>query len=56
MLDEIAKLFEVFKGDKMELCVHIAAYYGLCSSEYFGYVCRDNLGNLITPNFVTDHF
>lgn len=133
--DELARLFEVFKGDRMELCVHIAAYYGLRRSEivglkwdavdfenktitvkhkvindygsgkekiigednlktassrrtlpliphiekilleerekqehymkllrdgynsnYLEYVCKDNLGNLITPNFVTDHF
>ena len=133
--DELAKLFEIFKGDRMELCVHIAAYYSLRRSEviglkwdavnfedktitvrhkvvndyangteqiicedklknaasrrtlpliphiekllleekdrqehymellksgynreYLDYVCRDNLGNLITPNFVTDHF
>ena len=24
--------------------------------EYDGFVCRDNFGKLITPNFVTDHF
>lgn len=133
--DELAKLFEVFKDDRMELCVHIAAYYGLRRSEviglkwdainyeektitikrkvvneyangkeqiicedklkttasyrtlpliphieelllkekekqehylgllksgynreYLDYVCKDNLGNLITPNFVTNHF
>ena len=133
--DELAKLFEIFKGDRMELCVHIATYYGLRRSEVLGlkwdavdfehktitikhkvvndyvdgterlicedklknnashrtlpliphiekllldekqkqehysllllkgynteyseYICRDNLGNMITPNFVTDHF
>lgn len=133
--DELAKLFEVFKDDRMELCVHIAAYYGLRRSEviglkwdaidfdkktitikhkvvneyangkeqiicedklktsssyrtlpliphieelllkekekqehylellksgynreYLDYICKDYLGNLITPNFVTDHF
>lgn len=37
------------------------AYYkellkgGYCN-EYEGFVCRDNLGKLITPNFVTSHF
>ena len=133
--DELAKLFETFRNDRMELCVYIAAYYGLRRSEvlglkwdaidfekktisiqhkvindygdgkehlifednlknasshrtlpliphiekllleekekqehymnllkggynrkYIDYVCRDNLGNMITPNFVTDHF
>ncbi len=133
--DELNHLFEVFKGDRMELCVHIAAYYGLRRSEVIGlkwdavdfenktitikhkvindysggkekiiaedklknasscrtlpliphiekllldekakqeyysnllkdgydteysdYICRDNFGRLITPNFVTDHF
>ncbi|MCI7766658.1 MAG: site-specific integrase [Oscillospiraceae bacterium] len=133
--DELDKLFEVFKGDRMELCVHIAAYYGLRRSEVIGlrweavdfenktitinhkivndyrdgkeviiaedklknqssnrtlpliphieelllkekekqqyysallmtgynhsydeYICRDNTGELITPNYVTDHF
>lgn len=132
---ELEKLFEIFKGDRMELCVHIAAYYGLRRSEviglkwdaidfenktltvkhkvigeygsgkeiiiaedklknsssrrilpliphiekmliaekerqeyysellktgydkeYEGYICRDSLGRLITPNYVTDHF
>ena len=24
--------------------------------EYDGFVCRDNLGKLIEPNFVTGHF
>ncbi|WP_296586577.1 site-specific integrase [Ruminococcus sp.] len=129
------QLFEVFKGDRLELVVHIAAYYGLRKSEiiglkwdsvkfeekkltvrrkvsstygdgketlfvenqlktessvrtfpliphiekmlrerktleeyyskllgkdfdreYDGFVCRDNFGKLISPNFVTDHF
>ena len=133
--EELFKLFEIFKGDRMELVVHIAAYYGLRRSEvvglkwdaidfenktisvmrkvtnsygdgteeiivsnklktkasrrtlplvshieemlleekkkqayykellkggycneYEGFVCRDNLGKLITPNFVTSHF
>lgn len=34
--EEIAQLFELFKGDRMELCVHIAAYYGLRRSEVVG--------------------
>lgn len=25
-------------------------------TEYSDYICRDNFGKLITPNFVTDHF
>lgn len=133
--DELEQLFEVFKGDRLELVVHIAAYYGLRKSEiiglkwdsvnfeekkltvrrkvsstygsgkemifvenqlktessirtfpliphieqmlierktleeyyskllgkdfdreYDGFVCRDNFGKLITPNFVTSHF
>ena len=133
--DELEQLFEVFKGDRLELVVHIAAYYGLRKSEiiglkwdsvnfeekkltvrrkvsstygggkemifvenqlktessvrtfpliphieqmlierknleeyyskllgkdfdreYDGFVCRDNFGKLITPNFVTTHF
>lgn len=133
--DELSELFKVFEGDRMELCVHIAAYYGLRRSEVLGlkwdavdfenktitikhkvvndyvdgteklicednlknnashrtlpliphiekllleekqkqeyyssilltgyntdysdYICKDNFGNLITPNFVTDHF
>lgn len=29
-------LFKTFKGDRMELCVHIAAYYGLRRSEVVG--------------------
>ena len=133
--DELDKLFEVFKGDRLELVVHIAAYYGLrkceiiglkwdaidfehktltvhrkvvCAytngkkeirvenklktkssvrtfpliphiermllerkemeemfskqlgsefdKEYDGFVCRDNLGKIIEPNYVTGHF
>ena len=133
--EELDKLFEVFKGDRLELVVHIAAYYGLrkCEiiglkwdaidfehktltvrrkvvcvftdgkkeirvenklktkssvrtfpliphiermllerkrqeemfseqlgsefdREYDGFVCRDNLGKLLEPNFVTGHF
>ena len=34
--DELNKLFEVFKGDRLELVVHIAAYYGLRRSEVIG--------------------
>ena len=34
--DELNKLLEVFKGDRMELVVHIAAYYGLRRSEVIG--------------------
>ncbi len=133
--DELTRLFEIFQGDRMELCVHIAAYYGLRRSEvvglkwdavnfekktitikhkvvndfgdgkekiigeddlktaasrrtlplvphieklllaekdkqercmellksgynkeYLDYICKDEFGNLITPNFITDHF
>ena len=34
--DELNKLLEVFKDDRMELCVHIAVYYGLRRSEILG--------------------
>jgi integrase len=34
--DELSNLFEVFKGDRLELVVHIAAYYGLRRSEVLG--------------------
>ena len=34
--NELAQLFEVFKGDRLELCVHIAAYYGVRRSELIG--------------------
>lgn len=34
--DELMHLFEVFKGDVLELVVHIAAYYGLRRSEVLG--------------------
>lgn len=134
--DELNELFEVFKGDRLELIVHIAAYYGLrrceilglswdaidfknktitiqrkivsdyddegkmklyvetrlktnstrrtlpliphieelllekrkmetqfkktCgksyNKEFEGFICRDNLGNMIAPNYVTQHF
>lgn len=134
--DELNELFEVFKGDRLELIVHIAAYYGLrrceilglswdaidfknktitiqrkivsdyddegkmklyvetrlktnstrrtlpliphieelllekkkmetqfkktCgksyNKEFDGFICRDNLGKMITPNYVTQHF
>ena len=133
--EELDKLFELFKGDRLELVVHIAAYYGLRKSEilglkwdsidfdaktitvrrkisnsygngkeeiivenqlktrasvrtfpliphiekmlkerkylesyyskllgpdfdreFDGFVCRDNTGKLISPNFVTSHF
>lgn len=133
--EELDRLFEVFKGDRLELVVHIAAYYGLRRSEilglkwdsvdfeekkltvrrkvtgshgsgkeeirvenqlktessvrtfpliphieqmlrerkfledyysnllgadfdrtFDGFVCRDNYGKLITPNFTSDHF
>ena len=133
--DELTRLFEIFQGDRMELCVHIAAYYGLRRSEvvglkwdavnfekktitikhkvvndfgdgkekiigeddlktaasrrtlplvphieklllaekdkqercmellksgynkeYLDYICKDEFGNLITPNFITAHF
>ena len=132
---ELEELFKAFEGDRMELVVYIAAYYGLRRSEicglkwdaidfdkktitvcrkivskfdngkeeivcqdelkteaskrtlplipkiekmlrermflevhysrllkkgynhdYDGFVCRDNLGELITPSYVTDHF
>lgn len=133
--EELEQLFKAFKGDRMELVVYIAAYYGLRRSEvcglkwnaidfekktitvcrkiindygdgkeiiiceetlkteaskrtlplipkiekmlrerkflethyshllksgfdrtYDGFVCRDNFGKLITPNFISDHF
>lgn len=133
--DELELLFKAFEGDRMELVVYIAAFYGLRRSEvcglkwdaidfdkktitirrklvsdfgsgkeeiicedqlkteaskrtlplipmlenllrdrlvfevhysrllkkdfdhtYDGFVCRDNYGKLITPNFITDHF
>ena len=34
--DELMNLFKTFEGDRMELCVHIAAYYGLRRSEVVG--------------------
>lgn len=34
--DELNTLFEAFKGDKIELIVHIAAYYGLRRCEILG--------------------
>lgn len=34
--EELNKLLAVFKGDRMELVVHIAAYYGLRRSEVIG--------------------
>lgn len=34
--EELNKLLEVFKDDRMELVVHIAAYYGLRRSEVIG--------------------
>lgn len=34
--EELDKLFEAFKGDRIELVVHIAAYYGLRRSEVLG--------------------
>ena len=34
--EELNTLFDVFKGDKLELVVHIAAYYGLRRSEVIG--------------------
>ena len=34
--EELDKLFELFKGDRLELVVHIAAYYGLRKSEILG--------------------
>jgi len=133
--DELEELFEIFNGDRMELCVHIGAYYGLRRGEivglkwdaidfenktitikhtisneygsgkeviiaenkvktkssyrtlpliqhieellleekknqesyaallksgydqtYEGYICRDKLGKLITPDYVSNHF
>lgn len=135
--EELEELFKAFKGDRMELVVYIAAYYGLRRSEicglkwdaidfdkktitirrkivsdfgtgtgketiiceenlkteaskrtlplipkiekmlkerkfleihysnllkggfdreFDGFVCRDNFGKLITPNYITDHF
>ena len=133
--EELEELFKAFEGDRMELVVYIAAYYGLRRSEvcglkwdaidfeqkkihicrkivnnfgngkeeivcedalkteaskrtlplvpkiekklkeqrqleeyysrllkkdydhsFDGFVCRDNYGKLITPNFITDHF
>ena len=35
-VDELNELFEVFKGNKLELIVHIAAYYGLRRCEILG--------------------
>lgn len=34
--NELNMLFEVFKDDRLELIVHIAAYYGLRRSEVIG--------------------
>ena len=34
--EELDTLFEVFKGDRLELVVHIAAYYGLRKCEIIG--------------------
>lgn len=34
--DELEKLFKAFEGDRMELVVHIAAYYGLRRGEILG--------------------
>ncbi|MCM1329883.1 MAG: site-specific integrase [Ruminococcus sp.] len=34
--DEVLKMFDAFKGDECELCVHIAAFYGLRRSEIIG--------------------
>lgn len=34
--DEVHRLFEAFKGDECELCIHIAAFYGLRRSEVIG--------------------
>ena len=34
--EELGKLLDAFKGDRMELVVHIAAYYGLRRSEIIG--------------------
>lgn len=34
--EEVQKLFEAFAGDECELCVHIAAFYGLRRSEVIG--------------------
>ena len=34
--EELDKLFEAFKGDRLELVVNIAAYYGLRRSEVLG--------------------
>lgn len=34
--DEIKELFKLFKGDRIELIVYIAAYYGLRRSEIIG--------------------
>lgn len=127
-VDELNSLFKVFENDKLELIVHIAAYYGLrwdaidfknktltvqrkivsdydengeaklfvenrlktnstrrtlpliphiekmllekkkteehcrkiCGksfdTEFDGFICRDNLGCMISPNYVTQHF
>ena len=34
--DELLELIKLFKGDKLELVVNIAAYYGLRRSEIIG--------------------
>ena len=34
--EELDKLFELFKGDRLELVIHIAAYFGLRKSEILG--------------------
>lgn len=34
--EEVQSLFEVIKGDECELCIHIAAFYGLRRSEIIG--------------------
>ena len=34
--EKLEKLFEAFKGDRLELVVHIAAYYGLRRGEILG--------------------
>lgn len=51
--EEIEKLFEVFKGELIELPTLIDAYYGLRRSEIFG--LRECVFDFVNDTFVVNH-
>lgn len=58
--DEIHALTKAAYGAKLEIPVLLASFYGLRRSsynpDYLGYLCVDEIGNILRPNYVSEQF